>query len=252
MSTLSPQTQARAMLHTDQAATNNLLLKAMSASDYATIQPHLELCGLERNLVVVPANAPVEHVYFPESGVVSIVANMPGKGQTEVGIFGREGMSATFLLLGATDTPHRAFVQIRGASALRIETASFVLAVDQSKTLQTLLLKYVQTLLIQTAQSAATNAHQPMESRLARWLLMCHDRMAGDEIALTHEFMGMMIAAQRSGVTLSLHALEGVGMIQSIRGVVIIRDRAKLLALAGEGYGIPEAQYRKLIRPFGK
>ena len=112
-----------------------------------------------------------------------------------------------------------------------------------------MLLRYVQTVLVQTAQSMATNATQRVEARLARWLLMCHDRIDGDEIALTHEFMGMMIAAERSGVTITLHILEGAGMIRSKRGRVIILDRDKLEGLAGDSYGVPEAEYRHLIGP---
>jgi len=91
-----------------------------------------------------------------------------------------------------------------------------------------------------------------VEARLARWLLMCHDRIDGDEIALTHEFMGMMISADRSGVTVTLHILEGAGMIRSKRGRVIIRDRDKLEELAGDSYGVPEAEYRHLIGPIGR
>jgi len=115
-----------------------------------------------------------------------------------------------------------------------------------------MLLRYVQTLLVQTAQSTATNASHRVESRLARWLLMCHDRIDGDEIALTHEFMSMMISADRSGVTVTLHILEGAGMIWSKRGRVIIRNRELLEDLAGDGYGVPEAEYSRLIGPLGK
>ncbi|RYF07179.1 MAG: helix-turn-helix domain-containing protein, partial [Oxalobacteraceae bacterium] len=86
----------------------------------------------------------------------------------------------------------------------------------------------------------------------ARWLLMCHDRVDGDEIALTHDFIGMMIAAERSGVTVSLHILEGAGMIYSKRGRVIIRDRETLEELAADSYGVPEAEYRHLIGPLGR
>jgi hypothetical protein len=91
-----------------------------------------------------------------------------------------------------------------------------------------------------------------METRLARWLLMCHDRVEGNEISLTHEFMGMMISADRSNVTVTLHILEGAGLIWSKRGRVIIRQREKLEDLAGDSYGVPEAEYRRLIGPLGK
>ena len=135
---------------------------------------------------------------------------------------------------------------------MRLQTAPYLAAVERSATLRRVLLRFVQTLMIQTAQSAAVNAHQQIEARLARWLLMCHDRVEGDVIELTHEFMGMMIAAERSGVTVTLHILEGAGMIRSTRGRVVILDRGKLMDLAGDGYGLPEAQYSELLRPFGK
>ncbi|RYY06288.1 MAG: helix-turn-helix domain-containing protein [Alphaproteobacteria bacterium] len=118
--------------------------------------------------------------------------------------------------------------------------------------MRTMLLRYVQTVLVQSAQSTATNVTHRIEGRLARWLLMCHDRIDGDEIALTHEFMGMMISADRSNVTVTLHILEGAGMIRAKRGRVIILDRDKIEELAGDGYGVPEAEYRQLIGPLGR
>lgn len=107
-------------------------------------------------------------------------------------------------------------------------------------------------MLVQSAQNMATASNQRLEARLARWLLMCHDRIDGDEIAITHEMLSMMISAERSGVTITLHVLEGAGMIRSERGRVIIRDRDKLEELAGDGYGLPEAEYRRLIGPIGR
>jgi CRP-like cAMP-binding protein len=125
-------------------------------------------------------------------------------------------------------------------------------AVIGSATLRTTLLRYVQKYMTQTADGAISNAHQRIEAPLAGWLLMYHDRSDGDKIMLTHEFMAMMIAADRSSVTLSLHVLEGAGMIRSKRGRVLILDREKLEELADDGYGRPGAEYRKLIAPFGK
>jgi len=240
------------MSHPDDRYTTNLLLSALSPEDLALLQPFFTRHKLDREQVLVPANEPIEHVWFPEGGVASVVANKIDSGATEVGIFGREGFAGTPLLLGTNTSPHIIFIQVEGGTGLRIEAAHFVAAVDASTTLRKVLLRYVQTFIIQTADSAISNAHQRIEARLARWLLMCHDRNDGDEIMLTHEFMAMMIAADRSGVTVSLHVLEGAGMIRSRRGRVLILDRQKLEELAGEGYGRPEAEYRKLIAPFGK
>ena len=232
--------------------TTNILLDALSADDLALLEPHFTREKMERGQVLVPANQPIEHVWFPEGGVASVVADTADNGRTEVGIFGRDGFAGVALLLGANTSPHEIFIQVDGHTGLRIEAAPFLAAVDQSVTLRAVLLRFVQTFITQTAHSAVSNAHQRIEARLARWLLMCHDRDHGDEIALTHEFMAMMIAAERSGVTVSLHVLEGAAMIRCKRGRVMILDRQKLEELAGEGYGRPEAEYRRLIAPFGK
>lgn len=230
----------------------NLILAALSADDLKLLEPHLSRHDVDREDILVNANAPIEHVYFLEGGVASIVAKTASSRPTEVGIFGRDGVSATCLLLGSSSSPHQTFIQVGGGTSLRIPVRPYLDAVRRSETLRTTLLRYVQSMLVQAAQSTATNAYHRIESRLARWLLMCHDRVDGDEIQITHDFMGMMIAAERSGVTISLHILEGAGMIYSKRGRVIIRDRTKLEELAGDSYGVPEAEYRRLIGPFGR
>ncbi len=240
------------MSHSTERYTSNILLSTLSPEDLALLKPHFTREEMTHRKTLVPANQPIECVWFLEGGVGSIVANVPNSGPTEVGIFGRDGFAGTPLLLGSDTSPHEVFIQVEGGTGLRIESSHFLNAVNQSVTLRTTLLRYVQTLITQTAHSTVSNAHQRIEARLARWLLMCHDRTDGDEIALTHEFMAMMIAAERSGVTVSLHVLEGAGMIRSKRGRVIILDRQTLEELAGEGYGRPEAEYRRLIAPFGK
>jgi len=236
----------------DERYSTNILIDALSAEDLALLKPHLTRHELAREMVLVHPNQSIDHVWFPEGGVASIVADTADNGRTEVGIFGREGFAGTPLLLGADTSPHCTFIQVDGHTGLRIGAAAFLAVIDRSATLRTTLLRYVQTLITQTAHSSVSNAHQRIEARLARWLLMCHDRNDSDEIVLTHEFMAMMIAAERSGVTVSLHVLEGAGMIRAKRGRVLILDRHKLEELAGEGYGRPEAEYRKLIAPFGK
>jgi len=236
----------------DERFTPNTLLGALSADDLQLLKPHLTRVQIAREQMLIVPNEPIEHVYFPEGGIVSIVSVMANSGRTEAGIFGREGVSATCLLLGTDRSPHESFVQVDGSTALRIDTDQYLAAFRQSESLRTMLLRYVQTTLVQSAQSTATNASHRVEGRLARWLLMCHDRIDGDEIALTHEFMSMMISADRSGVTVTLHILEGADMIRSKRGRVIIRDRDKLEELAGDSYGVPEAEYRRLIGPLGR
>lgn len=183
--------------------------------------------------------------------MVSIVAAVSETTPTEVGMIGREGMSGGPAVLGSDTSPFTAMVQIDGTTSLRIETREFLSRIAESPDLRELILKFINTFQVQTAFSLISHAHYHMEARLARWLLMCCDRSDGDELRLTHEFMAVMLGAQRSSVTVTLHVLEGLGAIRSSRGIVTIRDRRKLEELAGETYGPAEAEYRRLIGAFG-
>jgi CRP-like cAMP-binding protein len=235
-----------------QSYTRNLLLGAMSEEDFALLQPHLGRVDLERNDGLFEPDREIAHLHFLEAGVGSIVSDEEGGEQIEVGIVGREGVSGIPVLLGADRTPHRGFMQVGPTTALRIDADRLREAINASESLRNLLLRYVQTFMIQTAQTATANGNYTLPERLARWLLMCHDRIDGDELELTHEFMSMMLAVRRSGVTVTLHTLEAAGAIRTMRGRIAVRDRSKLLSVAGESYGRPEEEYRRLIGPFGK
>jgi CRP-like cAMP-binding protein len=235
-----------------QSYTRNCLLDLMSADDFALLQPHLQRVKMQPKYCLSQANQIIEHVFFLEGGVGSIVATQEGGNEIEVGLFGREGMSGSSVLLGVDSTPHRSFIQVDGSTALRMGADKLRGAMAQSVSLQAFLFRYVQVLSIQAAQTAACNAHYTLPERLARWLLMCHDRVDGDEISLTHEFMAMMLAVRRSGVTMTLHMLEGTGAIGARRGLIKVTDRERLVELAGDSYGVAEVEYRRLIGPFGK
>jgi CRP-like cAMP-binding protein len=114
------------------------------------------------------------------------------------------------------------------------------------------MLRFVQAMNVQAASTAAANAHYALPERLARWLLMCHDRVDGDHLDLTHDFMSMMLAVRRSSVTVTLHTLEGTQAIRAVRGTVTVLDRNRLEEIAGESYGEAETECRRLIGPFGK
>lgn len=240
------------MSQPSEAYTANLLLNALSADDLALLKPSLTREKVERLQVLQPANQPIDKVYFLEGGIASVVTISPHDGRTEFGIFGREGLSSTSVLMGVDRSPYEVFIQVDGTTALCIDSVRLQTAMDESRSLRMRLLAFVQVSMIQAASCAVGNAHHLLEARLARWLVMCHDRVDGDEILLTHEFMAIMIASQRSGVTVTLHVLEGIGAIRSKRGRVTIVDREKLEDLAGDAYGEPEREYRRLIGPFGR
>lgn len=234
------------MSQIQQATVRNRLLRALSPDDFALLQPHLELMTTQLREEMVEANTPIQEMYFPEIGFTSVATAIMGR-QIEVGLIGREGLvGATPVLLASDCTPQQSFIQMAG-EVLRIGVVEMRSAMRQSTTLQEILLRYVQTLMIQTALTVHAHASLNIEGRLARWLLMCHDRVDGDELALTHEFLSMMLGVQRAGVTLALQNLEGAGRIKSRRKRVQILDRSKLEQLADGSYGVAEAEYARLI-----
>jgi CRP-like cAMP-binding protein len=235
-----------------QASTANLLLRALTEADFALLEPHLEREQLKLSDPIFEANEPIERVYFLEEGVGSIVSEQEDGDKVEVGLFGREGMSGAAVIMDAEQTPHASMVQVGNPATLVIPSARLLAACDKSASLRRILMRYVQSLNVQATLTAASNAHYALPERLARWLLMCHDRVEGDRMELTHEFLSMMLAVRRSGVTVTLHTLEATGAIRSNRGVVMVTNRGRLEEIAGDAYGQAEAEYRRLIGPFGR
>jgi CRP-like cAMP-binding protein len=117
--------------------------------------------------------------------------------------------------------------------------------ISERPSLHRSLLRYAQVMSVQTSGTAFANAEHTIETRLARWLLMCHDRVDGDDIPITHEFMSMMLGVRRAGVTTTTQALEGSGLIRASRGVITVLDRDGLERLADNAYGLPEAEYAR-------
>ena len=150
------------------------------------------------------------------------------------------------LLLKVEQTPNKAFMQVEGRG-ISVPTPALLSMVDQVPTAQDLLLRYVHCSELQLAHSALANARYTMPQRLARWLLMCHDRLRDDDLSLTHEFLSLMLGVRRSGVTNEIHVLEGAHAIKASRGNIRIVDRQKLEEIAGGSYGIPEDEYERHI-----
>ena len=234
------------MAQVQQSVVHNRLLKAMMVEDFARLQAHLEPVELQAGQTLTKPNARTEHFHFMETGVASITAE-GANGRVEVGIIGRKGLvGATPVLLGSDRAPYDHFIQVPGAG-LRIEAAVVSTAVDESPALRKLMLRYILTEMIQTRQTAFVNASQEIEARLARWLLMCHDRVEGDELLLKHEFLSMMLGVRRAGVSLAMQQLEGAGCIRARRGRITVLNRKLLEEMADGSYGTPEAEYARLI-----
>ena len=229
-----------------QSGIGNILLHTMPADDYLLLEPDLKRIDLPVRLQLHEAGRHIDYVYFPEDGIISIVAvTLDGK-QCEVGLFGREGMSETATVMGTDLSPHEAYVQATGISALKLRTTVLDAAMAQSATLRLHLLKYVQSMMIQLSTSIAA-AGQTIDQRLARWLLMCHDRVEGNNLPLTHDFISMMLGVRRAGVTGALTNLSNRHLITTERRSITINDRLGLERLAAGGYGLAEAEYERLV-----
>ena len=223
----------------------NRLLATLSADQSEQLTPALERVELPVRTSLVEPGVETPFVYFLETGLASVVAsNRGGDQQIEVGHIGYEGMTGTHVVLGLEQTPLHTFMQVGGSGwRLPVEVLRSALAGDEG--LRVHLLRYVQAYQLQLAYSALANGRYTILQRLARWLLMCHDRLDTDDMPLTHEFLALMLGVRRSGVTNELHVLEGERAIRATRGKIEVRDRAKLQRLARDSYGIPEAEYER-------
>jgi CRP-like cAMP-binding protein len=233
-------------------ARGNLLLASLSSEDHRLIEPYLERVPFESGSMLNAAGATIEGVYFPEGGVASLHDVLESGARFGIGIVGREGFTGWEVLLGSDYARHEAMVGISGQTALRIRADRLLDACRQSQTFSALLLRFVQTFLTQMGRTIVSNLNDAAENRLARWLLMNHDRIEGDAIGITHSQIGVMLGVRRATVTDALHVLEGEHLIRSTRGQICILDRNGLKRMTGESYGLPEAEYRQLLAPFGK
>lgn len=224
----------------------NNLIHTSSSADRALIEPHLKHVKLDRTTLLKQPNILVKHVYFLTSGIGSTIAFSKTGRCIEVGVFGFEGMSGTAIVLQSEYSHQETFMQISG-EGLAIEPDRLQELMQQSPSLQRHLVRYVQVMMTQTSHTALSNAHSKLEERLARWLLMCHDRISGDKMEMTHKILAIMLGARRAGVTVATHMLEGKGLIRANRGEIIILDREGLEEEAQDSYGIPEAEYARLI-----
>jgi CRP-like cAMP-binding protein len=229
-----------------QSRIRNLLLRALPPEAFEMLQPHMRPVELPLKFEMVTPEVPTEVVYFLERGLASLVATNSDDESVEVGHIGHDGMAGAHVLLKVNQTPNRTFTQVEG-SGISVPVSALLSAVEQVPSANDVLLRYVHCCELQLAHSALANARYTMPERLARWILMCHDRLQNDDLPLTHEFLGLMLGVRRSGVTDQTHFLEGIHAIKATRGNIKVVDRLKLEDLAGGSYGVPEQEYEKHI-----
>ena len=223
----------------------NRLLIGLSSGDREALRPHLVDVSLPLRHVIHQPGHEADQVYFVESGIVSLIT-VAGTSRIEVGIVGQEGCVGVPAILGAPESLHEATVQMAG-EAKRIRATDLQRCMNASSTLTASLLRFVHVFMAQISQTALANGRNTVEQRLARWLLMAHDRMSGNEVALTHEFLAALLGVRRPGVTVALHLLEGAHAIRSRRNSITVTDRDTLKGIAGPSYGRPEALYEAIF-----
>lgn len=224
----------------------NNLIRTMSPADRAAIEPYLSSVDLPARMILDEPGAPIRKVWFPVTGVGSMIAIGPENREIEAGLFGCEGMSGMALVIGSDRLPTRTLMQVGGAGQA-MEADRLRDLMEARPSLRMHLLRFVQAMFVQASHTALSNGHAKLEERLARWLLMCHDRMPGDALELTHEFLAIMLGVRRAGVTVGTHLLEGKGLIRADRGRITILDREGLEEEARGSYGAPEAEYERLF-----
>jgi len=223
----------------------NLLLRACSPDAFAMIAPHMEAIELPLKLTLVEQDEPNETICFLERGLASVVAITAEDEMVEVGHIGFEGATGLHTALHATQSPSKTFMQGEGLGFL-VPVSVITSALESIPEFRALVLKYIHSCNIQLTYTALANARYSIYERLARWLLMCQDRL-GDDLGLTHQFLSIMLGVRRSGITDQLHLLEGIGAIRSTRGNIRIVNRSKLEDIAGGCYGVAEREYERLI-----
>lgn len=222
----------------------NHLLAALPGNVYKRLMPHLESVPLPFMAVLYESGDAIEHVYFPDDGLISLLVVMADETPREVGLIGNDGMLGLPVALGMNATPIRALIQMPG-SAMRMTAEALRDELKRNGALQHVLQRYTHALFTQVTQSAACVSSHAVDKRLSRWLVMTHDRAPGDEFAMKHEFMAMMLGVTRSVVTRAACNLQAEKMIRYTRGQVIVLDRRRLEATACECYGVVKAEYER-------
>jgi CRP-like cAMP-binding protein len=225
----------------------NRFLGALTAADYAWLEPHLEPVALPVKMVLAARNEPVAFVYFPAIGVVSMINRTATSACVEVGTIGAEGLSGVQAMLSDVALPSETVIQVPG-HGFRVPAAIVATGARKRPSFRRLIDRYTQALLVQVSQTATCNLLHPIDERCARWLLTTHDRMGGgDTFDLTHEFLACMLGVRRAGVTVAAGRLARARIIRYTRGRVTILDRPGLEAASCECYGLVRDQFDRLV-----
>jgi CRP-like cAMP-binding protein len=224
----------------------NLFLAALPEDALNRLRPHLEVMEMPLRKILFEMGQPMPHLYFPDGGMISLLIPLEDGALLEVGVVGKEGFAGLAALLGAETAVHTSMVQLPGTGA-RIKTDIVRQEMQRSPALLSRVLRYAQALQVQVSQTAVCNVHHNLQERLARWLLMAHDRADSEMLPLTQEFLSMMLGVRRPGVTVAATILQQTGAISYARGRITVLDRKHLEETSCECYNMVKAQVDQLL-----
>ena len=224
----------------------NQLLAALPAVDYERLLPHLEPVTLPLGLVIFESGSKLRHLYFPVTGIVSLLYAMESGTSTEIAVIGNEGAVGIALFMGGESTPSRAVVQSAG-QGFRLKAAALTKEFALGGPLQHLLLRYTQALIAQMTQTAVCNRHHALDQQLCRWLLLSLDRLPTNELAMTQELIANMLGVRREGVTEAAGKLQEAGLIRYSRGHITVLDRPMLEKRVCECYAVVKKEMDRLL-----
>lgn len=225
---------------------SNKLLTRLPSRDLRRLRPHLQPVALDLGAVVYEPGDQAKFVYFPTSGIISLLQVMANGASGEIAVVGNEGVVGIALFMGAQSSPSRAVVQ-SDVSAYRVDAAALMQEFRRGGELQRLLLRYTQGLIAQMAQTAVCNRHHSIHQQLCRWLLMSLDRLPASTVQMTQELIANMLGVRREGVTDAARALQELDVISYARGRIEVLDRVGLERQACECYAVVKAETERLF-----
>src|SRR3954453_15775092 len=225
----------------------NLFLASLPEDDFEALRPHFEMVRLTLRQILHEIGSPIEHCYFTDGGMTSLLVCLEDGAMIEAGDVGKEGFAGVGALMGFENTaPHTSMIQMPGVG-LRIVSGILRDEMLRRPALLQQVLRFTQVLTAQISHTAACDAHHELPERLPRSPLMAHDRAESDTLPLTQEFLSIMLAVRRPGVPVAARSLQAIGAIEYQRGRIVVLDRALLEEASCECYGIVREHYRRVL-----
>lgn len=217
----------------------NLFLRSLLPPDYASISRHFIRATFAARSLIQPAQSKIEYVDFPEQGILALTAEASMKAACLTVLVGREGFVGWPALMEHGTSPYDIRAGGQGVTLLRLSIASMSAGMEERNTLRSSVLRFIHIVMLQMHATILSSKTAPVERRLARLILMHHDRANGDDLFITHQDMAEMLMVRRASVTDALHIMQGQRLISSNRSHIIMRDRPGLCQIAGETYWQP-------------